>query len=157
MAKPDRNRNITRAVSYDEDGNQRSAGWMVRFNRRGKSYQSFFGDSKHGGEKKSLAAARADRDAKEPKYRMSTPAERLAAMKRRNTSGVIGVRWAERTIKKAKKTYTFLFATPAWTGVKGQRHTAAFSVLKYGKKEAWALACKARDKGVKERMRALKA
>lgn len=151
------NRNITRAVVYDTDGKPKSSGWMVRFNRRGKSYQAFFGDSKHGGEKKSLAAARLDRDSKESKFKPLSAAERYSKPSSRNTSGTVGVRWTNRVVKKGKKKYEFTFAIATWSPAPGERRTATFSADKYGKEQAWKLASEARRKGLLEMKRNEKA
>jgi hypothetical protein len=156
MAKPNPDRNITRANHFGSDGQPITGGYMVRFNRRGKSHQAYFSDSKHGSKKKALLAARQHRDEVEPKYRLITPLERAKLVTAANTSGTVGVRWTTRTIKKGKQTYTFSFATASWS-IEGQRKSRAFSEQKYGKDKAWAMAVKARQAGLKAMSQALKA
>lgn len=156
MAKKDQDRHITRANYFDAKGNPAASGYMVRFQRRGKSYQAYFGDSKYGGQKKALAAARVHRDEMEPKFRTLTPLERAKILTASNTSGTVGVRWVEKTMTKGKKKYNFTFASASWS-VGGARKSKSFSVDKYGKDKAWDLAVKARAAGLREMAKALKA
>ena len=144
MAKPNPDRHITRANYANSTG-----GYMVRFFRKGKSYQAYFSDGKHGGQKKALAAARLHRDEMEPKYKTLNPVERAKILPSHNTSGTVGVRWVDKVIVKGKKTYKFKFAIASWS-VEGARHSCAFSVDKYGKEEAWKMAVKARAAGLKD-------
>jgi hypothetical protein len=155
MPKLNPDRHITRANHLDANGNPASGGYMVRFFRRGKSYQAYFSDVKFGTQKKALKAAREHRDEMEPKYRTLSPLERAKMMTANNTSGTVGVRWVSKTIAKGDKKYSFTFATASWS-IKGERKTRAFSVDKYGKEEAWKMAVKARQAGLKEIARTLK-
>jgi hypothetical protein len=150
MSKNKPNRNVTRAVTYDGDGNQTAAGWMVRFTRRGKNYQWFFGDYKHGGQRKALAAARLLRDEQEEKLAklVETPVERRSRRYAGSATGVTGVTWAPKVILRGKKKYEYLFARAAWTDFDGNRCTKSFSTGKYGKKKAWDMAVEAHAKGI---------
>jgi len=156
MAKPNQNKNISRAETFGENGKLKSGGWLVRFVRAGKSYQAYFGDSKHGGQRKALQAARLHRDEMAPKYSQKAPSTRAVNPSARNSSGVVGVRWLTRRVKKGKKTYEFIFATAEWNPEPGVRKTAAFSAAKHGEKKAWELACEARRKGILQLKRYLK-
>ena len=156
MAKPNQNKNISRAETFGENGKLKSGGWLVRFVRSGKGYQAYFGDSKHGGQRKALQAARAHRDEVAPKFMLKAPSTRSVTPSTRNTSGVVGVRWLTRRVKKGKKTYEFTFATAEWNPEPGVRKTAAFSAAKHGEKKAWELACEARRKGLAQLKRYLK-
>ena len=153
MPKLDPDRHITRANYLRTNGEPAASGYMVRFIRRGKRYQNYFGDSAHGGAKKALIAARKHRDEIEPTIRTYTPAELAKRLSAKNTSGTAGVRWAERVITKNKKKYTFHFAVASWS-VAGQRKSKAFSAGKYGEDKAWELATKARKAGLKEAVKA---
>lgn len=155
MAKLNPDRHITRASHYDSKGNSIPSGYMVRFTRRGKHYQAYFSDSRNGGQKKALAVARKHRDEMEPKFKLLNPIERANVKMSTNTSGTVGVRWATKTIKKAKKTYVFEFAVASWTGAEG-RQTKSYSVDKYGKEQAWKLAVKARKAGLAALAKSLK-
>jgi hypothetical protein len=152
MPKNLANRNITRAVTYDSAGNQSAAGWMVRFTRRGKNYQWFFGDYKHGGQRKSLAAARLLRDEQEAKLAKfaETPMERRSRKYAGSKSRITGVTWAPKVITRGEVSYEYLFARAAWTDFSGNRCTKSFSTGKYGKKKAWELACEAHAQGIAE-------
>ncbi len=149
MAKPDPDRHITRANYLDVNGKPASGGFMVRFQRRGKNHQSYFGDLRYGGKKHALAAARAHRDQIEPKFRTLTPVERAKLLTASNTSGTVGVRWVTKEIVRGDKKYSFLFACAAWS-INGKRRSKSFSTEKYGKEKAWDLALKARKAGLKE-------
>lgn len=156
MPKANPNRNISRAETFSDENKLKSGGWLVRFARAGKSYQAYFGDAKHGGQRKSLAAARAHRDEMAPKFVATAPSIRSTKPSARNSSGVVGVRWLHRKVKHGKKTYNFVFATAEWNPEPGVRKTAAFSAAKHGKKKAWELACEARRKGLLQLKRYLK-
>lgn len=156
MPKPNPNKNISRAQTFGDDGKLKTGGWLVRFVRAGKSYQAYFGDSKHGGQRKALQAARAHRDEMAPKYAQKAPSSRAVTPSARNSSGVVGVRWLTRKVKKGKKAYEFVFATAEWNPEPGVRKTAAFSAAKHGKKVAWEKACEARRKGLAQLKRYLK-
>jgi len=155
MPKANPLRHITRTSHYDKQGNAIPSGYMVRFSRRGKHHQAYFSDSRFGGQKKALEAAKAHRDVTEPKFRALTSVERANIKMASNTSGTVGIRWSKKVMKKGKKTYTFEFAVAAWSGV-GGRHTRSFSVEKYGKEQAWKLAVKARKAGLAELAKSLK-
>ncbi len=161
-AKSSDNRNITRAVTLDSVGNVKASGWMVRFTRGGESYQSFFGDAKHGGQKKSLAAARLDRDKQEPKFeriRKTAERQRVAELLSPGKKKPRGVRYltkrVERGVGKNKRTWTYLVAASHWLDETGKRHTASFSCDKYGKQKAYDMACAARATALKKRLKAM--
>ena len=154
------NRNITRAVTYDSTGAVKASGWMVRFTRSGKSYQSFFGDHKHGGQRKSLAAARLDRDAQEPKFEKLARAvarERLQKLLAGGGKKVPGVRYVKKTIVKgkgkAKHELVYDVVVTQWLDDKGKRRTASFSCDKYGKRKAYEMACEAKASALKKRLK----
>ncbi|HSH95002.1 MAG TPA: hypothetical protein VK968_12705 [Roseimicrobium sp.] len=146
------NRNITR---HEFSGNKRTgsgaiAGWSVRFKRRGKLFQEFFGDSPHGGKRKALLAARKVRDTMENKFRPYTLAERLNRPTKQNTSGIRGVRIRETRRKVGGKWKVYRFAEAVWSVQAGKPVRVAFSVSRHGEKEAWKMALAARRKGVRE-------
>lgn len=154
------NRNITRAVTYDSTGAVKASGWMVRFTRAGKSYQSFFGDHKHGGQRKSLAAARADRDDQEPKFdKLARAAARERVHKLLASGGkkVPGVRYVKKTITRgkgaSKHDLVYDVVVTQWIDEKGKRRTASFSCDKYGKRKAYEMACEAKANALKKRLR----
>lgn len=155
MAKANPHRHITRTSHYDAEGNAIPSGYMVRFSRRGKHYQAYFSDKRYGGAKKALEAAKANRDQMEPKLRTLTPVERANVKMSTNTSGTVGVRWANKVVDTGKKKYFFEFAVASWSGP-GGRQTKSFSVEKFGKEQAWKLALKARKAGLAELSKSLK-
>ncbi|MEM6910714.1 MAG: AP2 domain-containing protein [Verrucomicrobiota bacterium] len=149
MARPKKDRNITRIDSTVAEGKQEAHGYEVRIVRRGQSVHRFFADKKAGGKRKALEAARSFRDGAEAKLKPMSRKEKANLLTSKNTSGVPGVRWTEKTIAKGKKTYAYWFAVATWSPQKGVRKTASFSCDKYGEQKAWDMAVKARKAGVK--------
>lgn len=62
------------------------------------------------------------------------------------TSSASNICWVEQTSRKGSR---LLLAFCYWTDLEGKRITKAFSALKYGIMEAWAMACQYRDDNIK--------
>jgi hypothetical protein len=112
--------------------------WAVHFRRRGRLYYKRFYDLKHGGPEPAFAAAKAWRDRALAKAKILTHREFHAQRRSNNTSGVAGVH----LVKSARQ------PSGAWQAkIKlsdGRKITKSFSILKFGRKEAFRRATAAR-------------
>ena len=136
------NRNLTRI------DRETSGGYMVRIMRKGKLHSDYFGDLECGSKRKALIAAKKCRDELEAKLKGFTPKQKAKRERANNTSGVVGVRYAEETDQRWESQPKYGYWVAQWSPSKGVRKTARFSVEKYGDDEAYRLAVKARNKGV---------
>ena len=125
-------------------------GWQVRLQRKGVRYGRFFSDSAWGGSDEALAEAIKFRDAVIKKVEEahsprwpSTRSHQLPAA--RNRSGVVGV---TRIVQRSAKGIEYYFWQASWTQTDGVRWTVRYSVLKYGDRQAFRLACEARKEAM---------
>ncbi len=147
MSLKENEKNISRVDFRTETSPAR--GFLVRVMRRGEKYQKFFGDKSFGGKTKALSAAKKFRDEVLAQYRGFSKRELAEKVSVRNTSGVVGVRYAEEFhgVGKGRRIYGFWVAS--WNPTAGTRKTKRFSIDKYGDDEAMRLAIKAREDGVR--------
>lgn len=137
------NRNIIRL-----DRETTSGGYLVRVTRKGKLISDYFRDDEYGGKRKALKAAKDYRDELEA-TKKGYSAKQLAKRERaNNTSGVTGVRLVTEVDPRWPSEPEYKYWVAQWSPSKGVRKTKRFSVQKYGDKEAYRLAVKARNKGV---------
>ena len=149
MARKNPRRNITR-IENVTTADRLSCGWEVRIQRRGKTVEKFFSDAKLGGNRLALAKAKKFRDQIESKMKPYTVKELAQRPSKRNQSGIVGVRFEERMTVTGGYEYYYPTWVAQWTDTAGKRHTRAFSVKKYGMKEAKKKAITARQKGADE-------
>lgn len=129
-------RGITR---YDKDVNLAN-GYMVRVTRDGHTHSRFFSDTRWGGKRKALRAARAGYEemvAELPEAK-TTKGVKTA----RNRSGQVGVHLAESESSNGELYQAYC---ASWPGPRGRRRKISFSFKKYGKRKAYRLACLARE------------
>ena len=112
--------------------------WDVHFRRRGKMYFKRFYDLKHGGARHALAAAKAWRDQQLPKTKTLTYREFHAQRRSNNTSGVAGVHFVK-SVRQPSGVWQALIKLP-----NGKRISKSFSILKFGRNEAFKRATAAR-------------
>jgi len=125
-------------------------GWQVRLQRKGVRYGRFFSDSAWGGSDGALAEAIDFRDAVirevEKAHSPLLPSTRShQAPAARNSSGVVGV---TRIVQRSAKGVEYHFWQASWTQSDGVRRTVRYSVLKYGDRRAFRLACDARKEAM---------
>ena len=137
------NRNILRI-----DRETTGGGYLVRVMRRGRRKSEFFQDSEYGGKRKALLAARKHRDQLESSMRAYTAKQLSQKERTNNTSGTVGVRLVEETDYRWDSQPTYQYWVAQWSPRRGVRKTKRFSVDKYGNKEAYRLAVRARRRGV---------
>ncbi len=127
---------ITRIdIEPDEEHPKRSPthGWLVRVRRQGERVSKFFSDKKHGGKQKALRKhAMPYRDhLLETLPAADDPVRRSAEA--RSQSGVIGLHFLHKDIGNGtKKPYIQL----SWIDAQRKRHSASFSVEKWGLRRA---------------------
>lgn len=119
-----------------------SNGYFVRLTRAGTTHSKFFSDTKNGGKRKALAAAKTHRDQMldELPPRHTTKGLKTS----RNSSGVVGVH-----LSLIDGNYPSYCAS--WKGDK-KRQKISFSINKYGKMAAFKLAKIARKMESHKRM-----
>jgi len=107
--------------------------WEVKIRRASGMFHRTFSDSKHGGKAGALEAAQSCRDA-EVKARPALNAfERAVRPRRTNRSGIVGVRYGAKIVRRGDKVWSY----PAWiatgTPVSGGRtKTKYFTLSTYG-------------------------
>ncbi|MGA2786316.1 MAG: hypothetical protein ABSF60_02200 [Verrucomicrobiota bacterium] len=138
-------------INYPKKG---QIGYLVKAQRRENKIHEIFYVRHYGGDwKKCYAAAKAK--AKEfflenPRYSRKEVAKILT---RRNKSGIRGVRIRQKKYRwksDPDRTTIFLDAEASWSPRKDQVKKRTFSLEKYGEREAWRLARKARKKGLQQ-------
>jgi hypothetical protein len=140
MKTTDTNAGITRIDIAKEGGKGATHGWEVRIRRRHVKDEVFFSDREHGGKTGALDAAQKYRDKMDrdiPRYSRREVAE-IAS--KRNSSGVVGVRLAEKRVGRGEDLRLYKFWTAFWSPAPGRRKSRAFSVEKFGEEEAYKLA-----------------
>ncbi|MGB7326316.1 MAG: AP2/ERF family transcription factor [Rubripirellula sp.] len=136
-------RNITRIERVT------TGGYLIRMMRKTKMHMEYFSDREYGGKRKALQAARKHRDKMEEKLKGFTPKQIANKERSNNTSGVVGVRYVEEVDPRWKSKPVYGYWVAQWSPQPGVRKTQRFSVEKYGDDEAYELAVKARNKGVR--------
>ncbi len=115
---------------------------MVRLTRGGERQQEFFNDRTYGGKSKSLAEAK---KRYEEWVAVAPPVQTSKNLKSaRNTSGKVGVHLVHNVDPRWKNAESYGYCA-MWTDVAGKRRKVSFAWNTYGKKNAWTLACLARD------------
>lgn len=118
-------------------------GWQVRLQRRGVKYARYFSDRLHGGPRGAYQAARRWRDRLLQRLE-SGDTVRICRRSARNRSGVVGVSKVT-VVSPSGGRYQFWQAT--WSPEPGQRRCVRFSVRRYGNRQAFEMAVKARQEG----------
>jgi AP2 domain len=125
---------------------KRTHGYNVRVSWQGQKYGKFFSDQKHGDGLAALDAAIAWRDQTERKIGKPRTEHQVVGWHSRNNTGVVGVRRRMRG-----KVEVFEATWIAREDGKRFRRTTCFSIARHGKKRAYKLALRARQRG--ERVR----
>jgi hypothetical protein len=133
----------------DNDAN-RTHGWLVTIQRRGKKYCKLFSDKKHRGEAAAFDAAKCYRDrliAKHPPMKLG---RYMAIQRSNNRSGEVGVgRYVTSETKTFSPDKQRWHWVASWTRLDGSRGRAKFSVAKYGEEGAHRMALDARKEALK--------
>ncbi|MGB3073387.1 MAG: AP2 domain-containing protein [Candidatus Moraniibacteriota bacterium] len=133
----------------DNDAN-RTHGWLVTIQRRGKKYRKLFSDKKHRGKAAAFVAAKCYRDRIIAKHPLMKLERYMAIQRMNNRSGVVGVgRYVTSETKTFPPDKQRWYWVASWTRPDGSRGRAKFSVAKYGDKEAYKMAFDARKKALK--------
>lgn len=135
------------------EGKQGQHGWWVRFQKNGKKFQHFFNDTKYGGKESGLIAAQKFRDAVKLEYiekEGTSPLNPSSTPTKRNKSGTVGVHRTSYTYHKRGKPYKAEVWQAHWPTGNGKFANTTFSIKKHGEQEAFNLALKARERGLKE-------
>ncbi len=148
MARKNPRRNVSR-IDMTSSSGRPYGGWEVRFQRKGEKIEKFFSDSKFGGRRGALTAAKNYRDELEASHSRYSVEELSKNPSKRNTSGMVGVRLHKQIDSRGDYEYHYWYWISQWTDGRGRRRTKSFSVHQHGDKEAFRLACEARAEGVK--------
>jgi len=147
MAEP-KHKGITR-IDYEGSSTR---GWTVRLTRQGKRQQKFFNDRTYGGKNKALLAAKACYQ----NWVKQAPDIQTAKGRKtnRNTTGKVGVHLVKNVDARWKNAESYAFCA-SWIDPKGKRTKISFAWNRYGKKQAWILACIAREREINDRKKIL--
>ncbi len=131
---------VARGITRFDIKERSTHGYMVRITRQGNKHQKFFADTKWGGKRAALTAAKEQLAQWEQELPELTSArDRLTA---RNQSGQVGVYLAVSRDSQGQEHEAYC---GCWTDAAGRRRKISFSVKKFGKRQAWSLACLARE------------
>ncbi len=131
---------------FDIDERQ---GYMVRIRRHGNQTNEFYSDKKNGGKRKALAVAKARyAELCDELGPVESPTKDL--LTHRNSTGAVGVHIASSYETRWASNEYFAYCA-SWTTADGARKKINFSWNKYGKKEAFELACVARQHEINDR------
>ena len=137
-------------ISRMDNDSNRTHGWLVTIQRRGRILRKLFSDMTHGGKIKALAAAKTYRDAIIAEYPLFSKQEHASIQKSNNRSGIVGVcrvvASGTKTLPSQKQRWNWV---AAWPLPDGRRKRVKFSVQKFGEEQARALAIRAREEGLK--------
>lgn len=148
-------KNPTRNISRIETQGSRKTygGWEVRIQRKGQKTGKFFSDSRYGGKRAALSAAKKYRDKVEARHEKYTVEELAEYPSKRNSSGTVGIRLHRQIDRRGDYEYHYWYWVAQWTDAEGRRRTRSFSIHQYGDDEAYEMACEARFEGVRDAKR----
>lgn len=127
-----------------------TAGWECRIHRQRGDIEAFFSYSKYGGKDGALQAAKKFRDSKLKEFPKLNRREIAQLHKKNNPNKKVGVSKITHTDHRPHGEYTYWYYQAFWSPAPGVHKSRKFSISKYGEKEAYRLACEARDKGLAE-------
>ncbi len=119
-------------------------GFMVRICRKGKRLNECFSVVRCRSLRKARSAAEA-RYAELLKHYGPTPTPAKNQMTSRNSTGRVGIHIAHSVSKRWPDCESWAYCA-SWVDAEGKRRKINFAWEKYGKQNAWRLACIARDK-----------
>lgn len=122
----------------------RTHAWVVRIQRRGRSYTKYFSDQIYGGRSVAYRAARAYHENLRRSLRPLTRIEFAQIKRRTNRTGYVGVVKYETKDRTSIRRYWIA----TWPTKSGGRQQRKFSIRKYGEKQAFLLARRARRLGL---------
>ena len=134
------------AINAGPEGKKKTRGWQVRVTRRGIAINEFFSDSKFGGRAGALSEAMHFRDGVVRDLRPIPRSELARRITVRNTSGLVGVRRATKTVKRRGKVFTYHVWSASGSPRPNERQTRDFYIMKLGEDEA-------REKAIAQRLR----
>lgn len=128
-------------IARIDQESKRTHGWYVRVRFRGVTKSKFFSDKKWGGRHSSLLAVISWRDETETAWGKPRT-DRNMVMVTRVSTGVVGVRLNDKLHRYEV----------SWMRKDGKQGKTTVSILKHGKKKAFARACQIRAEKERERL-----
>ena len=123
--------------------------WLVTVQRRGRVYHRHFTDTVYRGKRDALDAAKAYRDNLVACLRPLTRQERCRIRKKNNRSGVSGVTRIDVSEKSRGRSYRKRYWLAQWPIGGGKARMKKFSITRYGEREAFQWALRARQEALK--------
>lgn len=146
------------SMHYIQRIDKRHIGWKVAFRRKSREWHKYFSDAAYGGKRQALSAAKLWRNEWFAKLSgIDYKVWRRELVPPSNTTGIVGVHRGVMRKMSGGKVVDWVNWQAYWRDADGRRKTKSFSVNKYGEEEAKALAKRARQEGMKEFARQLKA
>ncbi len=132
-----------------DDDTHHTHAWKVKLCRQGKVHFKNFPDKKSGGKGKALRLAKQYRDQLIVTYPPTTRKEFASVLRPNNTSGVVGVCLVNPyyTLRDGTRRDSWCWEA-IWPTERGGKKTVRYSINKWGKKQAFDKACKARRRGL---------
>jgi hypothetical protein len=126
-----------------DNPSNRTYAWVVRIQRRNQIYTKYFSDQMYGGRSVAYKAARAYHEELRRTLRPLTRVEFAQIKRRTNRTGYVGV---VKYTTKGASIRRYWIAT--WPTKDGRRKQRKFSIRKYGERQAFLLARRARRLGL---------
>lgn len=123
--------------------------WKLCIQRGGEQTVEYFFVGKHGGKRGALKAALKRR--REVLVSAPAPTPMKGMKTKRNKTGFVGVRLCDGVDRRKANVHRYLSYVAFWTGPDGRACTIGFAHNKYGQRKAFALACIAREKEIRDR------
>lgn len=121
--------NLTNIVRIDIDKPRQQHCWEVKIVRTRGSFHRSFSDSVYGGKDAAREAAMRCRDAELKKHPAMTGYDQAMRPKKNNKSGIVGVRFGQRVVRRGSKSWTY----PAWiatgTPISGEKPKIKYFTL----------------------------
>jgi hypothetical protein len=124
--------------------------WLVTIQRRGRIYHRHFSDQMHGGKRQALEAAKTYRHRLASELPPLTRQEVCAIRKKSNRSGISGVMRVDVLENKRGRLYRRVYWDAQWPTENGKARHKKFSVKKYGERQAFRLALRARKMALQD-------
>ncbi len=131
-----------KSISRIDQPEKHTHGWYVRVRFAGKEHSKFFPDKTFGGKRKAWNAAIEHRDTVEIKVGKPRTDRTVVRTKSRSRGGMVGVRYV---VKRTTTVGGDIRENPiyevTWSPEPNVLQRTSLSVRKYGKREAYRLAC----------------
>ena len=125
-----------KGISRIDSGN--THGWFVRIYRKGKTISKFFSDGRYKGSELALEAAFGYKEKLETRY--PPPKHRSFRTRPQKNNGTTGVVGVSETFMRSRSGQKIPCFTVSWRPSPNVSRTKKFSIVKYGREQAFEMA-----------------